>query len=76
MESLDTLFVFRLVMFLGVLLHATTLLANILETFDTFNPSYWRHYCRQHCIRPLIGLVIFAVLLLVADVKLVTWLSN
>jgi len=76
MEALDTLFVFRLTMFFGLVMYASGLLANILETLDTFNPSYWRHYVRQHCIRPLIGLLVFAFLLLVGDRVVVAWLSN
>ena len=75
MESLDTLFVFRLTMFVGMVVYGLGLLANILETFDTFNPSYLRHYLRQHCVRPLLGMVAFALLLL-ADTKILSWLSN
>ena len=75
MESLDALFIFRLTMFMGMLFHATAFVLNIIQTYDTFNPSYWRHYVRQHCIRPLIGCAIFG-LLLMADEFMVEWLSS
>ena len=75
MESLDSSFVFRLSMFIGIVIYGVGLLANILETFDTFNPSYLRHYVRQQCLRPLLGMVVFTLLLL-AEPKIASWLAH
>jgi hypothetical protein len=75
MESLDSSFVFRLSMFIGTVIYGVGLLANIVETLDTFNPSYLRYYLRQQCLRPLLGMVVFTLLLL-AEPKIASWLAN
>jgi hypothetical protein len=75
MESLDSSFVFRLLMFIGIVIYGVGLLANIVETLDSFNPSYWRHYVRQQCLRPLLGMVVFT-LLFCAESKIASWLAN
>lgn len=69
----DQLIVRSLVLVLGVV-HLGTLLANIVQTYDTFNPSYLGHYFRQHLARPLVGLAV-AGGLFALESPLSAWLS-
>lgn len=54
--------------------HAGALLANLAQTWDTFNPSYKGHYVRQQLLRPLVGLAL-AALLLLCEAPLTRWLA-
>jgi hypothetical protein len=73
--SAQPLFFVRLLAFAGLGFHTVTLLANVLQSWDTFNPSYWTYYLQQQLARPLIGLGISAVILLTAR-PLSRWLSR
>ncbi len=65
----------RLLAFAALLFCTGVLIANIAQTWDTFNPSYWGHYVQQQLTRPLTGLVFSALALLVAR-PLARWLSR
>jgi hypothetical protein len=51
------------------------LLAAVLRTWDTFDPSYWSHYVKQVLAGPLIGLAL-ATLVLLAARPLARWLAR
>jgi hypothetical protein len=55
------------------IIHTGTLVANLTQTWDTFNPSYKGHYIRQQLLRPLIGLGIAGILIL-CETPLASWL--
>jgi len=74
MNTLDTQSVFRLILLVWFLVNLLILAGNVLQTYDTFNPSYWRHYFQQHCLRPVLGLVVFIVLILSED-WLIHWIG-
>lgn len=65
----------RLLAFAALLISVGVLLANIAQTWDTFNPSYWGHYARQQLARPLVGIFLAIVVLLLAR-PLARWLSR
>lgn len=54
--------------------YSGTLLANLTQTWDTFNPSYKGHYVRQQLLRPLVGLT-FAAILFFCEKPLASWLT-
>lgn len=74
MEYLETRSAFRLLLFFWILAHGYILCANLLQTYDTFNPGYWVDYFRQQCLRPLLGIVLFVICLLAED-WLLFWLN-
>lgn len=51
------------------------LIANLAQTWDTFNPSYWGHYVQQQLTRPLVGIALATLALLFAR-PLARWLSR
>lgn len=57
------------------IIHAGTLVSNLTQTWDTFNPSYKGHYIRQQLLRPLIGLGVAGGLLLCEN-PLSAWLTE
>lgn len=57
-----------------IVVHLGSLLAVVAQTYDTFNPSYAGHYLRQHLVRPLIGLAL-AGLLLLLESPVAGWLA-
>lgn len=57
-----------------VTVHTGTLVANLTQTWDTFNPSYKGHYIRQQLLRPLIGLGVAGILIL-CETPLASWLT-
>jgi hypothetical protein len=65
----------RLLAFAGLAWFTVTLLANIFQSWDAFDPSYWTYYLQQQLARPLIGLVVSSALLLAAR-PLSRWLSR
>lgn len=65
----------RLLALAGLGLHLVELIANIAQTWDTFNPSYWSHYLQQQLARPLAGLLVSAALLLAAR-PVARWISR
>ncbi|MDF3057815.1 MAG: hypothetical protein K0R17_2030 [Rariglobus sp.] len=66
--------ILRTVVLVLALVHAGILVANLAQTWDTFNPSYKGHYIRQQLLRPLVGLA-FASLLLLCETPIVSWLT-
>lgn len=67
-----------LIRFLGLAglgFYAVELLGNVIQTWDTFAPSYWAYYVQQQLARPLIGLAVSCVFLLAAR-PLARWLSR
>lgn len=73
--SPQPLFFVRLLALAGLAWFTAALLANVLQTWDTFAPSYWGYYLQQQLARPLIGLAVSTVLLLAAR-PLARWLSR
>lgn len=74
MENFTIQSAFRLFVLAGLLVNGITLLCNLLQTYDTFNPSYCKHYLLQQCLRPFVGIVVFVVVLLL-EVFLLGWLA-
>lgn len=52
------LLLLRLIALVGLLVNAATLLANIAQSYDTFNPSYAGFFVKQQLARPVVGLVL------------------
>jgi hypothetical protein len=46
----------RLLALCGVVVHLATLLANLAQSFDAFNPSYAGFFFKQQLARPLVGI--------------------
>lgn len=65
----------RLVAFAALAVCLGVLLANVAQTWDTFNPSYWGHYVRQQLARPLAGAAV-ALLVLAFARPLARWLAR
>jgi len=65
----------RLLALAALLVCFGVLTANIVQTWDTFNPSYWGHYLQQQLARPLIGLTFSALALFLAR-PLARWLAR
>jgi hypothetical protein len=65
----------RLAAVLGLLISLSVLLANLTQTWDTFNPSYWGYYLQQQLARPLIGLGLALITLLFAR-PLARWIAR
>lgn len=65
----------RLAAFVALAICIGALLANVAQTWDTFNPSYWTHYVRQQLARPLVG-VALSLLVLASARPLARWLSR
>lgn len=56
------------------MIYSGILLANLAQTWDTFNPSYKGHYLRQQLLRPLVGLVLTGLMFLF-ETPLAAWLA-
>lgn len=65
----------RLLALAALLVSTGVLIANIAQTWDTFNPSYWGHYVQQQLARPMIGIGLAKLVLLFAR-PLARWLSR
>lgn len=72
---MTALFAIRLFAAASWLFGAGALLAAILRTWDTFDPSYWSHYARQVLCGPLVALAISTCALLAAR-PLARWLGR
>ena len=65
----------RLLALAALLFNVGILLANVAQTWDTFNPSYWGHYLQQQLARPLVGLALSLAVLVLAR-PLSRWLAR
>jgi hypothetical protein len=48
----------RILALAGLGFYTAELLGNVIQTWDTFNPSYWGYYVQQQLARPLVGIAI------------------
>ncbi len=62
----QALLLVRLLALAGVMIGATTLLANLAQSYDTFNPSYAGFYFKQQLARPLVGIASSLLIALLA----------
>jgi len=51
----QALLLLRLIALVGVLVNVATLLANVAQSYDAFNPSYAGFFVKQQLARPLVG---------------------
>jgi hypothetical protein len=58
----QALLLIRLLALAAFLTGVTTLLANIAQSYDAFNPSYAGFYFKQQLARPVIGIVLSLLL--------------
>ncbi|WP_043588901.1 hypothetical protein [Geminisphaera colitermitum] len=65
----------RLLALTGLLLSLWALLANLAQSYDTFNPSYAAYYWKQQLLRPTLGLALSLLVLLLAR-PLSRWISR
>ena len=54
----QALLLVRLLALCGVAVNLATLLANLLQSYDAFNPSYIGFFVKQQLARPLVGIVL------------------
>ncbi|MFA6959288.1 MAG: hypothetical protein WC205_00890 [Opitutaceae bacterium] len=62
----QALLLVRVLALAGFLLSLATLLANVVQSYDTFNPSYAGFYLKQQLARPLVGIGLALVVALLA----------
>ncbi|AHF93607.1 hypothetical protein OPIT5_28855 [Opitutaceae bacterium TAV5] len=65
----------RLLAFTGLLVSLWALLANLAQSYDTFNPAYASYYWKQQLLRPVLGLALSLLVLFLAR-PLSRWLSG
>jgi hypothetical protein len=65
----------RLLGLAGVVWFNIQIVANVVQTWPTFDPSYWTYYVQQQFTRPLIGIG-FSLLLLLAARPLSRWIDR
>jgi hypothetical protein len=71
----EPIFIYRLAVFFWGCFHLQGLIVNVLQTYDSFNPSYIRHYFQQQCLRPTLGILV-ALLLWIFDTTILAWLVS
>jgi len=54
----QALLLVRLLALCGVVVNLATLLANLAQSFDAFNPSYAGFFVKQQLARPLVGIAL------------------
>ena len=54
----QALLLVRLLAVCGVVVNLSTLVANVVQSFDTFNPSYAGFFVKQQLARPLVGIAL------------------
>ena len=54
----QALLLVRLLALCGVSVNLATLLANLAQSFDAFNPSYAGFFVKQQLARPLVGIAL------------------
>jgi len=62
----QALLLVRLLALASFVFGATTLLANVAQSYDAFNPSYAGFYFKQQLARPAIGIALSLLLALLA----------
>lgn len=62
----QALLLVRILALAGVFVNAATLLANLAQAYDTFNPSYAGFFFKQQLARPVVGLALSLLLALLA----------
>lgn len=65
----------RLLAFTGTIVSLWALLANLAQSYDTFNPSYAAYYWKQQLLRPSLGLLLSLIVLFCAR-PLSRWISR
>ena len=65
----------RLLALAGVVVNLATLLANLVQSADAFNPSYAGFFFKQQLARPLVGIVLSLVVAACAR-PLARWLAR
>ena len=58
----QALLLVRLLALCGVGVNLATLLANLAQSFDAFNPTYAGFFVKQQLARPLVGIALSLVL--------------
>lgn len=58
----QALLLVRLLALCGVVVNLATLLANLAQSFDAFNPSYAVFFVKQQLARPLVGIALSLVI--------------
>ena len=54
----QALLLIRVIALVGLLVNLATLLANVAQSYDAFNPSYAGFFVKQQLARPLVGLAL------------------
>ena len=72
---MSPLYLIHLLALAGLGFYAVELLGNIIQTWDTFNPSYWSYYVQQQLARPFVGIAV-SLLVWFAARPLARWLSR
>ena len=54
----QALLLVRLLALCGVVVNLASLLANLVQSFDAFNPSYAGFFVKQQLARPLVGIAV------------------
>lgn len=65
----------RLLALAGISISLWALLANLAQSYDTFNPGYAAYYWKQQLLRPTLGLV-FSLTMLLCARPLARWISR
>lgn len=60
------LFHVRLIAFAGLVVCLILLLANLAQSYDSFNPSYIGYFLKQQVLRPAVGIVAWGLMLTLA----------
>lgn len=61
----SSLSLIRLIALAGLVWSKIQFVANVVQTWSAFDPTYWTHYVQQQLTRPLVGIV-FSLLLFAA----------
>ncbi len=71
---LEASLILRTIILLLALSGTVHLLANLLQNYDTLNPSYKAHFFKQQCLRPCLHLIC-ALLLFWMEGPLTRWMG-
>lgn len=65
----------RLLALAGFVWFSIQLVANIVQTWAAFDPTYWTYYVQQQLTRPLVGVGLSLLLILLAR-PLARWIDR